>query len=404
MSVHAAPVTSSTIVVAVDVGKTSAMVSVTDVARKRVLGPVEFAMTRSGLVAMVRGVSAVVAPSAQVKVGVEAAGHYHRPVLDYRWPTGWEVLELNPAHVAEQRRVAGRRRVKTDAIDLEAITELVLAGRGQVITDREVLIGELAAWAVHRSRRVAVRTATKNQLLGQLDRTFPGLTLALPNVLDTKIGRLVAAEFADPARLCTLGVSRLIRFAAVRDIQLRRSVAERLVTAAAEALPTRDGVVARRVLATDLGLLTDLDSQIENAERELAALLPVSPYATLTSVPGWGVVRVSNYAAALGDPDRWPGPRQIYRASGLSPMQYESAGKRRDGRISREGSVALRRALIDLGIGLWLTDRAAKAYAAELKSRGKPGGIITCALAHRATRIAHALVRDHATYNASRWT
>ena len=49
-------------------------------------------------------------------------------------------------------------------------------------------------------------------------------------------------------------------------------------------------------------------------------------------------------------------------------MQYESAGKRRDGSISREGSVALRRALIDLGIGLWLTEPAAKAYAAELKT------------------------------------
>lgn len=403
MSVHVAPVTSSTIVVAVDVGKTSAMLSATDSARKRVFGPVEFAMTRSGLAATVHRVSAVVAPSAQVKIGVEAAGHYHRPVLDYGWPTGWEVLELNPAHVAEQRRVVGRRRVKTDAIDLEAITDLLLAGRGQLITEREVLIGELSAWAGHRSRRVATRSATKNQLLGQLDRAFPGLTLALPDVLGTRIGRLVAAEFADPARLSALGVSRLIRFAAVRDIQLRRAVAERLVTAAREALATRDGVVARRVLAADLGLLADLDTQIENAERELAALLPASPYATLTSVPGWGVVRVCNYAAALGDPDRWPGSRQVYRASGLSPMQYESAGKRRDGTISREGSVALRRALIDLGLGLWLTEPGAKAYAAELKSRGKPGGIIGCALAHRATRIAHALVRDHASYDPSRW-
>ncbi len=403
MFVHVAPVTSSTIVVAVDVGKTSAMLSATDSARKRVFGPVEFAMTRSGLAATVHRVSAVVAPSAQVKIGVEAAGHYHRPVLDYGWPTGWEVLELNPAHVAEQRRVVGRRRVKTDAIDLEAITDLLLAGRGQLITEREVLIGELSAWAGHRSRRVATRSATKNQLLGQLDRAFPGLTLALPDVLGTRIGRLVAAEFADPVRLSALGVSRLIRFAAVRDIQLRRAVAERLVTAAREALATRDGVVARRVLAADLGLLADLDTQIENAERELAALLPASPYATLTSVPGWGVVRVCNYAAALGDPDRWPGSRQVYRASGLSPMQYESAGKRRDGTISREGSVALRRALIDLGLGLWLTEPGAKAYAAELKSRGKPGGIIGCALAHRATRIAHALVRDHASYDPSRW-
>jgi transposase len=211
-------------------------------------------------------------------------------------------------------------------------------------------------------------------------------------------------DFADPARLAALGVNRLIRYAAVRDIQLRRPLAERVVSAAREALPTADAAVARRVLAADVALLADLDTQIAAAEAQLAALVPLSAFATLTSVPGWGVVRVSNYAAALGDPGRWPGPRQVYRASGLSPMQYESAGKRRDGKISREGSVALRRALIDLGLGLWHSEPAAKSYAAELKSRGKPGGIVTCALAHRATRIAFALVRDHASYDPSRWT
>jgi transposase len=402
--VQSAPVTSSTIVVAVDVGKTSATVSVTDGARRRLMGPVEFAMTRSGLRAATQRVLAVAPSCPQIRVGVEAAGHYHRPVVDYRWPPGWEVLELNPAHVAEQRRVMGRRRVKTDGIDLEAITELMLAGRGRVVGEREVLIGEVAAWAQHRSRRVATRTATKNQLLAQLDRAFPGLTLALPDVLGTKIGRLVAAEFADPARLATLGTTRLIRFAAARDVQLRRPLAERLVTAAKDALPTRDAVVARQVLASDMALLADLSSRIADAETELARLLPLSPFSTLTSVPGWGVVRVSNYAAALGDPTRWPGPRQIYRASGLSPMQYESAGKRRDGSISREGSVALRRALIDLGIGLWLTEPSAKSYAHGLKDRGKRGGVIACALAHRANRVAHALVRDHAVYDPARWT
>jgi len=403
VSVRVAPVTSSTIVVAVDVGKTSALFSVTDAARQRLVGPSEFVMNRAGLTDAAARAMAVVASPGRVKVAVEAAGHYHRPVLDYRWPSGWEVLELNPAHVAEQRRVQGRRRVKTDVIDLEAITELVLAGHGRPVTDGDVVIGELSAWAAHRGRRVATRCATKNQLLGQLDRAFPGLTLALPDVLGTRVGRLVAAEFADPARLVGLGVNRLIRFAAARDLQLRRPVAERLVAAARDALPTRDAVIARQILAADLRLLAELDDQIQSAETALGLLLPRSPYATLTSVPGWAVVRVSNYAAALGDPQRWPGSRQIYRASGLSPMQYESAHKRRDGAISREGSVALRRALIDLGIGLWLNEPAAKTYAHQLKGRGKHGGIVACALAHRANRIAHALVRDHTTYDPTRW-
>ena len=38
-----------------------------------------------------------------------------------------------------------------------------------------------------------------------------------------------------------------------------------------------------------------------------------------------------------------------------------------------------------------------------LKARGKHGGIIACALAHRANRIAYALTRDRAAYDPTRW-
>ncbi len=84
-------------------------------------------------------------------------------------------------------------------------------------------------------------------------------------------------------------------------------------------------------------------------------------------------------------------------------MQYESAGKRRDGGISREGSVTLRRALIDLGIGLRHNDPAARHYATTLRARGKHGGVIACALAHRANRIAFVLVRDQSDCDPDRW-
>ena len=389
-------------VVAVDVGKATATLLVTDAARHRLLGPLSFSMTAVGVAEVVRRVQ-VVLPVGVTRVGVEAAGHYHRPLASPAvWP-GWEVVELNPAHVTEQRRVMGRRRVKTDALDLEAMTELLLAGRGVRVQPEVPALGELAAWAGHRQRRVVTRTATKNQLLGQLDRCFPGLTLALPDVLGTKVGRLVAEEFADPHRLASLGAARFVRFAAARGLQVRRPVADRLVAQAKDALPTRDCIVARRVLAADLALLASLETQIQAAEATLAGLLPQTPFAPLLTVPGWGTVRAGSYGAAVGDPHRWPAARQLYRASGLSPAQYESAGKRRDSTISREGSVELRRALIDLGIGLWLCDPAAHRYGAQLRARGKKGGVIACAMAHRANKIAYALVRDHTGYDPTRW-
>ncbi|BEP12209.1 hypothetical protein acdb102_31600 [Acidothermaceae bacterium B102] len=406
MVVHAAPVTSSTVVVAVDVGKNEFAYSVTDATRTLLGKPqVGCPMTGPSLAQVIADVGRVLPAGAVVKVGIEAAGHYHRPLLSAAsWPGGWELLELNPAHVTEQRRVLGKRTIKTDVIDMVAMTELLLAGRGAPVADRSSVFAELTAWSAHRGARVTTRTATKNQLLGQLDRTFPGLTIALPDVLATRVGRLIAAEFADPARLASLGVSRFIRFGATRGLQIRKPLAERVVRAARDALPTAGASVARAVLAADLVLLADLDAQIDAATAQLNRLIPASPFAPLLTVPGWAAVRVGNYGGALGDPARFDNPRQVYRSAGLNPIQYESAGKRRDSVISREGSVELRRSLIDLGVGLWLTDPAAKAHGVELRARGKKGLVIACAMAHRANRIAFALTRDQSTFDPTRWS
>ena len=89
------------------------------------------------------------------------------------WPQGWQIVELNPAHVSAQRRVNGQRGVKTDRVDLAAIADLLLAGRGSPV----VACGE----PTDRARRLGGAPpppgrgahATKNQLLAQLDRAFP---------------------------------------------------------------------------------------------------------------------------------------------------------------------------------------------------------------------------------------
>jgi hypothetical protein len=186
------------------------------------------------------------------------------------------------------------------------------------------------------------------------------LTLALPDVLGTRIARLVAAEFADPHRLATLGVTRFVRFAANRGLRVRQSAADRVVAAARTALPAREAVVARQVLADDLGLLAELDVQIAAAEAQIAKLLPDTPFAVLLTVPGWGrryqPGRQCGFAAGA---DR-PRDRVMAQRSGRSPLWPTAAGPRQEG---------------------W---------------------VIGCAMANCANRIAYALVRDQSGYQSSR--
>jgi transposase len=74
--------------------------------------------------------------------------------------------------------------------------DLLRAGRGVITGHPDQAALELAALIAHRQRRVQVRSALKNQLLGQVDRCFPGLSGCLSNLLDSHVGRLVVAEFA----------------------------------------------------------------------------------------------------------------------------------------------------------------------------------------------------------------
>lgn len=396
----------SLVAVAVDVGKASSVAMACDFTGQVLVSPFEFAMTRAGIVGLVARVEAgLPAQVGLVRVGVEATGHYHRPITTCGLlPESWQVVELNPGHVAMQRRTNGQRGVKTDHVDLTAITDLLLIGRGSpVIASADPLV-ELAGWVAHRARRVAARTAVRNQLLGQLDRAFPGADQCLSRLLDAQVGRLVIAQFSDPARLARLGPERFRAFAARRGIRVTRPVAQRLVDAAKDALPTAEAGIARHVLAADLDLLERLDAQVADADDRINSLLPATRFQVLTTTPGWGVIRVAVYAAAVGNPDRWPSHRQLYRAAGLTPSVYASAGKRRDGGISREGSVALRHALLGLGMGLRSNEPAGRRYAATLRERGKPGGIILCALAHRANKIAFAMLRDQTPYNPTHWS
>lgn len=222
-------------------------------------------------------------------------------------------------------------------------------------------------------------------------------------MLGAKVGRLVVTEFADPTRLAAMGITRFRDFAARRDVRVNVTVAQRLVAAARDALPTPEAAAARHMLAADLALLADLDAQVAAADERIATLVPATRFKVLLSGPGWGPIRVGAYAAAVGDPARWPSHANLYRAAGLNPSQYESSGRRRDGGISREGSVQLRRALIDLGVGLWHRDAAARSYAHALRERGKRGVVIACALARRANKIAYAMVRDQTLYDPDCW-
>jgi transposase len=394
--------------VPIDVGKNSAAAMVCDFWGEIISLPFAFELNERGFqdfaVALARAEAE--RDAGWVRVGLEQAGHYHRPLQARLEAHGLEVTLFNPAQVKANRNQDLLRSLKSDARDLAAMAELLIRGKGRLSVPTDETIAIQAALASHRSRKVKARTALKNQVNASLDLVFPGLSGCFVSILDTKVGRLLIDEGLSPERVRRLGSERLRRFCLKRGVVLRRPKACQLVEAAGVAFALSEAVsgVHGRLLGADVGLLARLDQEILWAEDELAQVLPQTPAHILTTLPRVAVVRASNYGGAVGNVTRFKNAAQVYRLSGLVPRLYESAGKKRGGaHISREGKVELREAVIDLGMALRQGHPDFARYATELLSRGKHPGVVRCALGQRANRLAFAMMRDQQPFDPARW-
>jgi transposase len=398
------------LVVPVDIGKSCAMALVADHYGEVIVAPFEFPLTEHGVVSLLAAIcDATAARGAHIcRVGVEATGHYHRTLLSRLVEAGAEVVTLNPAAVKEARSQQLLRSLKSDARDLGAMAELMVRGGGRPVQARPEPVAAQLAWVTARRRKLGAHQALANQVQSQLDLVFPGLAGCFSDILRAKAGRVILTEICDPDRICRLGAERLRAFVARRGVRLSRPKAAQILGAARAALrlPKTERAVLGTVLSADVALLANLEDELARAETALAEILPATPAAILTSLPGVGIVRASAYGAAIGDPYRFPNASAAYRASGLVPTQYQSARyhRRRGVRISREGSALLREAIIELGKGLTGHDQDFAAYRRRLiDEEKKPPGVAAIAAGRRAHRLAFAMLRSQTPYDPARW-
>jgi transposase len=267
-------------------------------------------------------------------------------------------------------------------------------------------VAEQAALVAHRRRKRAAAQVLGNQIHALADIAFPGLTSCFRTGLEAKTLRMLLATAADPALVATMSPDAMVRHAAGHRVRMTRPKAAQVIAAAAQAVcvPERQRATAAGLLAGDVARFDALLTELQACDQRLAQVLPQTPAQVLTSIPGVGVLTASYYSAALGQASRFANAQAAYRHSGLTPTSYESAGRRSNSvRISKIGSVELRQAIIALGTGIALHHPDFAAYKRRLIHGGKKPMIATIAVAHRAHRLAFAILRSQQPYEPTRW-
>ncbi len=112
-----------------------------------------------------------------VLTGIEPSSHYFENLARHLRQSERPVTLINSFAVKENRDQQMMLYEKDDDIDVAAIGDLLKRGAGSPFNPPQGIYLQLQHLARVRTSKVKIRTMLQNQIIGHLDRIFPGLVI-----------------------------------------------------------------------------------------------------------------------------------------------------------------------------------------------------------------------------------
>jgi len=361
-------------------------------------------------------------------LGHEPTGIYHQNwarvlMAQYGEDERVEYQFVNPLLSKKKRESLSRgRHRKTDKIDLIAIAQCLRDGEGQAAFLARGIELELSQWASRYDHLSQAQSQLNRDILSQVDRLWPGLLLNVKrfekahpeleaptplvqsNPLQRQRIRAILGHCPDPYEFQALGEGGIQAFFRAHIGRCGPKTAHKAYQIVQKAVlppPEIAQLLAKRLQA-DFESYLALDRQALALAAELDCLVPQSPAAVLTTIPGVGNLLAGRYLAHLGHYQRFQTANEIWAFAGYDPATDESGDYRRIGRITKKGNPALRDTLFLIGLH---TSKAIPRLAklkAQAIGRGKSKIGATIHVAKKANRICHHLLTHQVPFDPSK--
>ena len=109
----------------------------------------------------------------EIRIGLEATGHYGSNLKIFLHDNGFSFMEINPVFSERFRQETTLRKTKTDKIDAKLIASYILTHEYKTYTLKSYHILALKSLTRLRFRLIQARTKHKVRLQNIMDLTFP---------------------------------------------------------------------------------------------------------------------------------------------------------------------------------------------------------------------------------------
>ena len=333
-----------------------------------------------------------------IKVGLEATGHYSYNLLGYLLDKGLHTFVINPLHTNLYRKSLSLRKTKTDKVDARTIAMMLMSDVNlKSYSDTSYHNEELKSLTRYRFDKVQERAQLKQSVSRLVTILFPELEKLVPSLHLASVYALLS-ELPSAREIASCHLTHLTKL--LENASKGRYSRERAIEIREAArVSIGSNMPAKSLeLRHTLRLIGELDSEITEIESEIKRIMDQIPSPILT-IPGIGYRMGAMILAEIGDFSRFDSPDKILAYAGASPSTYQSGQMESSySHMEKRGSRYLRYALINAAKYVCHWDETFGAYLQKKISEGKHYNVAITHATKKLVRLIYAMEKSGKPY------
>ncbi len=354
---------------------------------------------REGFDELFEAIAETGADISEIKVGLEATGHYSYNLLGSLLDAGLTTYVINPLHTNLYRKGQSLRKTKTDKVDARSIAMMLITDRTlKPYSSTSYHNEELKSLSRYRFELVRRRARLKTAVSRLINILFPELENLVPTIHMSSIyALLIEMPGASQIAACHMTHLKHLLYTASKG-HYGDEMADIIREAARSSIGSITPAKSLELKHT-IKQIQALDTDIAEIESSIDVIMD-SIGTPITTIPGLKNRMGAMIIAEVGDFSRFDNADKILAYAGLSPSTYQSGQLESSySHMEKRGSRYLRYAIINATKFVCMYTPEFRNYLSKKRAEGKHYNV---AISHAAKKLVRTIYRMEMTGEAYR--
>lgn len=335
--------------------------------------------------------------SENVKVGLEATGHYSLNLINFLIDNGYSPVVFNPLQINLFRKAHTLRKTKTDKIDAKLIALMLSSSDAKPHLDLSYHVTDLKSLTRYRSRLKDQLARLKISLARIIEIVFPELEDCV-YYINQKSTMALLHEFPSKELIANAHLTRLTNV--LKDNsrgKYSKDKALEIRNVAINSIGTSSDASSFELVQT-IDMINFYSSKIDELDAKIKDNM-IELESPLLSIPGISYNLGSIILAEIVDINRFDTPAQLQAFAGLDPSTHQSGKFIATGvSMVKRGSPYLRWAILNASRLVAMRDPCFKDYYQRKRKEGKHHFVALTHVAKKLIRVIFKLFKTNSQF------